>query len=281
MLEQAGGADGGAKEGSDPQRRDAHATEAAHATDVTGAGRPAWRPTFLLITCEHGGYEIPGPYCHLFTGAEETLRSHRGWDLGALDLAQSLGADLAAPVIFSTTCRLLVELNRSLDQPDLFSEFTGDLQPDEKRRLLDDHYHPYRNSVRSALTRAIGGGERALHLSIHSFTPRLGDEVRAVEAGILFDPARPAEAALAEWWLPRLRARGLDARPNEPYKGTDDGLTTALRAELGARAYAGLELEVRSDLLTGHHAPAIATDLAADVRRLFGCEFPRRPPGFE
>src|SRR5690606_16509601 len=141
--------------------------------------------------------------------------------------------------------------------------------------------HPYRNSVRSALAEEMGAGERALHLSIHSFTPRLGDEVRAVEAGILFDPARPAEAALAEWWLPRLRARGLDPRPNEPYEGTADGLAAAVRAELRARAYAGLELEVRSDLLTGHDAPAVVAGLAADVRRLFGCECPRRPPRFE
>ena len=243
--------------------------------DPAGPPEPAWRPTFLLITCEHGGHEIPEPHRHLFTGAEETLRSHRGWDAGALALARRLAADLAAPVIFATTCRLLVELNRSLGQPDLFSEFTRSLSPDEKQRLLDDLYHPYRNSVRGALARAIGGGERALHLSIHSFTPRLGAEVRTVEVGVLFDPARPAEAALADWWLPRLCARRLDARPNEPYNGTDDGLTTTLRAELAPDAYAGLELEVRNDILTAPRAGAIASALAADLRAMTAAVPPR------
>lgn len=263
MVEQGGGAGGGARASGDPRRRDAHAT---HATHVTGAEWPTWRPTFLLLTCEHGGHEIPGSYRHLFTGAEDTLRSHRGWDPGALALAHRLADDLAAPIIFTTTCRLLVELNRSLDQPDLFSEFTRDLPPDEKQQILNTHYHPYRNSVRRALAHAISAGERALHLSIHSFTPRLGDDVRTFEAGILFNPARPAEAALAAWWRPRLRALPLDTRHNEPYAGTDDGFTTALRAEFPPDTYAGLELEVRNDILTSPRAGAIATALTADLR---------------
>jgi predicted N-formylglutamate amidohydrolase len=210
---------------------------------------PSWRPTFLLITCEHGGHDIPRAYRAHFRGATEILRSHRGWDPGALTLAQRLAADLAAPLIFSTTSRLLVELNRSLDQPDLFSEFTRSLPAAAREDLLARYYHPYRFAVHQTLDHAIRAGERALHLSVHSFTPRLGDEVRTVGVGLLFDPARPSEAALADWWLPRLRARNLDVRANEPYKGTDDGLTTTLRAEFSPDAYAGLELEVRSDLL--------------------------------
>lgn len=260
MGEETGAAGSGAKASRHPHRRDAYATD---------AGRPpAWQPTFLLITCEHGGHDIPEAHAHLFTGAEETLRSHRGWDAGALTLAQDLAADLTAPLIFSTTCRLLVELNRSEGHPELFSEFTRELPAADREELLARYYHPYRDSVRRTIDHAIAAGERVLHLSVHSFTPRLGDQVRTVEAGVLFDPARPAEAAVADWWLPRLRARGLEARPNEPYKGTDDGLTTALRIELAPGAYAGVELEIRNDLLTGPDARHIADGVAGDVRAL-------------
>jgi predicted N-formylglutamate amidohydrolase len=250
-----------AEEADRPHKRDAYATD---------AGPPTWRPTFLLITCEHGGCRIPKAYRGLFAGAAETLRSHRGWDPGALTLARFLADDIAAPLIFSTTSRLLVELNRSEDHPQLFSEFTRGLSDAEKTGLRARHYLPYRDTVRRTLAHATHAGERALHLSIHSFTPRLGDEIRTVEAGILFDPARPSEAALADWWLPRLRAGNLDARPNEPYQGTDDGLTTTLRTHFPAHRYAGLELEVRNDILTGARARAVATQVAGDLRILLG-----------
>ncbi|MFG0285548.1 MAG: N-formylglutamate amidohydrolase [Phycisphaerales bacterium JB039] len=226
---------------------------------------PGWRPTMLLLTCEHGGRRIPAAQRALFRGAGETLRSHRGWDPGALALAQRLAAALAAPLIFSTTSRLLVELNRSLGHPQLFSEFTRGLSAQERQTILEGHYFPYRSAVERAVRQAIGGGERVLHLSVHSFVERLGDAVRTVEVGLLFDPSRAAEAELCAWWLGRLRGRRSDARANEPYLGTDDGLTTALRSVFGAEVYAGVELEVRSDLLGSRSAPALGERLAQDL----------------
>jgi predicted N-formylglutamate amidohydrolase len=228
-----------------------------------GIGGPAWRPTLVLITCEHGGRRIPRAHRGLFRGAGATLRSHRGWDPGALTLARRLAEAVHAPLIFSTTSRLLVELNRSIGQPQLFSEFTRDLAPAQREEILARHYLPYRASVERIVRGGVGAGERVLHLSVHSFVPRLGDEVRTVQVGLLFDPARPAERDLCRWWLERIAARGLEARANEPYLGTDDGLTTALRPI--SADYAGVELEVRSDLLEAPGAARLAEDLAADL----------------
>ena len=38
----------------------------------------------LIITCEHGGNEVPAAYAPLFAGHEALLPTHRGWDAGAL-----------------------------------------------------------------------------------------------------------------------------------------------------------------------------------------------------
>jgi len=65
---------------------------------------------------------------------------------------------------------------------------------------------------------------------------------------VLYDPAHPFEAELAERLLFRLRSAGLDVRANLPYNGTGPAICTSLRQELGAR-YAGIQLEA-SHLVT-------------------------------
>ncbi len=90
----------------------------------------------LLITCEHGGNRIPKRYRSLFAGQEALLSSHRGWDPGALSLAQTLARSFHAPLHHSCTSRLLVDLNRSLHHPDLFSSITRQLPSEEREEIL-------------------------------------------------------------------------------------------------------------------------------------------------
>jgi predicted N-formylglutamate amidohydrolase len=94
-----------------------------------------------------------------------------------------------------------------------------------------------------------------LHIGVHSFTDVLDGQVRAVDIGLLFDPARRSESELCRAWRTGLES-ACDGRVrfNEPYLGTDDGLTTALRAQFPDRAYAGVEVEVRQGLLTSEAA---------------------------
>ena len=76
-------------------------------------------------------------------------------------------------------------------------------------------------------------------------SPELEPERRAFDCGVLYDPAAPFEAALAERLQFGLRAHGLAVRANQPYKGTEPALVTSLRGELAGEGggYAGIELE--------------------------------------
>ena len=89
-----------------------------------------------------------------------------------------------------------------------------------------------------------------IHLSCHSFTPRLAGEWRLTDIGLLFDPARAHEALLCSAWRKALARTRLRVRRNHPYKGTDDGLTTDLRARFGPR-YIGIEVEVNQKFPKG------------------------------
>ena len=75
----------------------------------------------FIITCEHGGNRIPAPYRRLFRGQRALLDSHRGYDPGSLVMAKALASAFGAPLVASTVSRLLIDLNRSIGHPQLFS----------------------------------------------------------------------------------------------------------------------------------------------------------------
>jgi predicted N-formylglutamate amidohydrolase len=105
-----------------------------------------------------------------------------------------------------------------------------------------------------------------VHLAVHSFTPVWDGVPRPVDIGLLYDPGRASERALAQALERALRARlpALRVRRNQPYRGVSDGLPTALRRTRSPAAYAGLELEVSQALVADAGAwPATCRTLAA------------------
>jgi len=203
----------------------------------------------LLVTCEHGGNSIPARYRRWFQSAASALRSHRGYDPGSLQLAHRFARAFHAPLMEETRSRLLIELNRSLGHPRLFSEFSRKLPEEMQAELLEQIYHPYREQVRKQIRSQIGTGlkkKKVLHLSVHSFTPVMRGKTRRTDIGLLFDPARPLEIEFAAIWKRTLQRHlpGWAIHFNLPYRGISDGFTTALRKEFSDDNYAGIELEV-------------------------------------
>lgn len=198
----------------------------------------------VLVTCEHGGNRLPGRYRGLVPG--KTLESHRGYDPGALDLARDFAAALGARLYYGTVSRLLIELNRTLDHPQLFSRYALRLPAQEREVLIRRMYLPYWKAIERNVASALARGHAVVHVSSHSFTPRMNGIRRAADVGLLFDPDRPEEVALCRDWHRALgeEAARLRLRNNYPYAGTGNGLTTALREKFAGRAYVGVQIEV-------------------------------------
>lgn len=205
-------------------------------------------PASILLTCEHAGNKVPEAYHPLFRGKEALLQSHRGWDPGAMIIAQHLATVLHVPLFHNDISRLVVDVNRSAGSPELFSEVTSVFTRAEKDKLLQDIYYPYRRSIEAHLKNLLSP---VLHLSVHTFTPIWEGRMRELEVGILFDPSRTFETAVAGMLRERLTEQlpGWRIKYNEPYKGIDDGFTTTLRSIYADRDYAGIELEANQKLL--------------------------------
>lgn len=207
----------------------------------------------LLLTCEHGGNQVPADYRRLFTSkkAISALASHRGHDLGALSVARDLKRLLHVPLIESRTTRLLIDLNRSLGHPSLFSEFSSVLSQQEREEVIAEHYAPHRALVERAALQAAKNGKRLLHVAIHSFTPRLHGQTRNADFALLYDPKRSSEKRICAYWRRDLLDRecGFRIRLNYPYRGNADGLTTSLRKRFTDSQYVGVEIELNQGML--------------------------------
>lgn len=206
-----------------------------------------------VVSCEHGGNFIPARYRALFAGQDSLLKSHRGYDPGALVLARELSKRLDCPLFYSHVSRLLVELNRSPHHPSLFSIVSRELDDTERTRVLQHYYAPHRKAVAAALRRALRKAGDVLHLSVHTFTPVLDGAARKADVGLLYDPGRLGERRFCHEWRASIRARNeiLRVRRNYPYLGKADGFTTWLRRELDTPRYVGVELEVNQGFPLG------------------------------
>ena len=221
----------------------------------------------VLVTCEHGGNRVPAAYRRWFMGAKEALESHEGFDAGALAMAHTLSRFLHADLFVTTISRLVIELNRSLRHPQVFSRFTKAAPERVRAEIFDRYYAPYWREVHAAVARCVGRDRRVVHIGSHSFTPVLHDDVREADVGLLYDPKRALEVALCVRWRAAilLRSPQWKVRRNYPYAGASDGLTTALRRAFPPSHYLGVELEVnqRHPLRGGSTWQAMQATIAA------------------
>ena len=202
----------------------------------------------LILTCEHASNALPEEFRSLFFEQKVRLLTHEGFDIGAFDVYNGL-KDLAFFSSYYPWSRLLIEVNRSLHHPQLFSNISKLLDKTTKNYLISNYYHSYRNQLQQKIGEVITTGEVVMHLSIHSFTPLFKGIIRDAEFGILYDPGRRSEVLWAEDFKRELKVKfdHFKIRKNYPYLGKADGFTTHLR-KMFPENYLGIELEINQKL---------------------------------
>lgn len=219
----------------------------------------------LLVTAEHASNRVPASLQKKIKIPNSILETHRGWDPGTLDVAQKISKHLDAPLLAGDCSRLVFDLNRSPENPEVFSTWaTKNLSDADRLQLLKQHqkfWHAAANQIDRLLRTT---NSVLLHLSMHSFTPILRGVHRSTGIGILFDPEHKNESHLARQLIRILlknahkhSCQRLIVEENKPYLGTADALTTALRKRFakdpdGAR-YCGIEIEINQRLIRGSH----------------------------
>jgi predicted N-formylglutamate amidohydrolase len=246
-------------------------------------GRRLPRRAAVVVTCEHASNRVP-PRLQRALGLNATeLAGHQAYDLGAASVARELAAALGAPCVLGRVSRLVVDLNRSPGNPGLWSAAARRLPDETRTRLLREHHGPHWDEVRARLAECSAGGVTVVHLAVHSFTPVMRGHRRTMDIGILYDPSRPLERALAKAWKSALRrvAPHLIVRRNAPYRGVDDGMTRSFRREIRDPLYAGIELELNQKWIvpgvdSGRFDTTLASAVLASAREFLAPSAPTR-----
>lgn len=230
--------------------------------------RPGHAGAPFVFTCEHASAAVPERYAGLGLGPA-ALADHVAWDIGAAALARRLAAAFAAPLVESAFSRLLIDCNRDLGDHDLIvAESHGVVVPGnhgldaaERAHRVERFHRPYHDAIDGVLA------ERpppTILVSIHSFTPELRGERRALEVGVLYDDHVPLAGRLAD----ALAATGLLVRHNEPYSGLD-GLIYSARVHGTRFGLRYVELEVNNGLLRDDAGvDAVAAKVATALRAI-------------
>lgn len=207
----------------------------------------------LLVSCEHASNAVPEHLDNLGLTDEE-LAGYHAWDEGAKPAAEALAEAFGAPIFLGEWSRLVADLNRPDDLPQVVPEVAfglvvpgnQGLTEAERRERITTYHAPYWGRVLDQIRRLETADPEAkvVHLSVHSFTPELEGQVRAVSIGVMFDPAYPLEQALADKLVARIRQHGLVSAENQPYDGRAAALVTSCRNVLRAERYAGIEFEI-------------------------------------
>ena len=210
----------------------------------------------IILSCEHAGNHVPEEFQYLFVADFDLLNGHRGWDIGAFELAKEAAHRLRTCLFYTTITRLLVENNRTIGHPELFSLITRRLDHGQKAKILQSYYHPFQNALSTAVIAAIERAPLVIHLSIHTFTPYLNDKMRNADVGLLYNPKHTAEKDFCincgrqlKQTFPYLRIRR-----NYPYRGNTDSIVAHFRKKYYHRGYLGIEIEVNQRIPLGDQA---------------------------
>ena len=218
---------------------------------AVSSGRPrAGRE--VVFVCDHASNRVPAALGRL--GLDERhLLDHIAWDIGAASVALKLTEWLGGRGVLGGYSRLVVDLNRSLEDGSAFTPLSdgvlvpGNLGLDAaaKAARAEAIYWPYHDAVARALDEATTDDARPVMIAVHSFTPRLHGIERPWHVGVLWDkdPRLPVKLLAA-----LRRHPDIVAGDNEPYSGRHPAdFTIDHHAE--PRGIAHASIEIRQDMI--------------------------------
>ena len=177
----------------------------------------------VLLVCDHASRAFPATMARL--GLDELASwQHIAWDIGAGELTRGLAHALDAPAVLAGYSRLVVDCNRSPDDPEAFRmdsdgwDIPGNRQLDTVGRelRLRTFFDPYHETISALLDGFRRQGIVPLIVSVHSFAARLAGVDRPWQVGVLWD----SDEANARRVIAGLELEpGLVVGDNEPYSG--------------------------------------------------------------
>jgi predicted N-formylglutamate amidohydrolase len=180
------------------------------------------------------------------------LERHIALDIGAARLTEALADSLGVAAIMAAFSRLLIDLNRGIDDVTLIpqtsdgTEIPGNLTLGgaERNRRIERYHESYHRSAAAMMENLQRRSGVPAFLGIHSFTPEMNGRRRPWEVGLLWNrDGRLARYMIA--WL--MKETPFTVGDNEPYSGRIAGYSMDRHGGWLGRPNA--VIEIRQDLI--------------------------------
>lgn len=207
----------------------------------------------VLLVGDHVSNTIPKMLNNLGLD-ERLLEQHIAYDIGTRKLIHHLSQHLDAPAVLAGYSRLVVDLNRSLEDDSVMPEVSDNVVIEGNLRMSQEHrkqrihsfYTPYRAAIDMMLRRFRQQDIVPAFISIHSFTPEIAGRFRPWHAGLLWDKDPRIPLPL----MKNLRAHPdeFNIGDNQPYSGKHPAdYTIDHHAETAGLPH--VSIEIRQDLV--------------------------------
>jgi predicted N-formylglutamate amidohydrolase len=206
----------------------------------------------VVLVCDHASPAVPKALDRLGLG-EEQFGRHIAYDIGAAEVTRRLAERFSAPAVLSGYSRLVIDLNRALEDSTAVPVVSDDvvipgnraLDAEETRRRVDAFFTPYHDAIAAVIADKRAQGQVPALLSIHSFTPVMRGVARPWHVGVLWDRDPRIPIPL----IGRLRADGRwVVGDNEPYSGRNT-LGGTVETHATPAGLPNVLIEVRQDLI--------------------------------
>ena len=198
--------------------------------------------------------------------SDEVLNSHRGWDIGAEEVARHLAERLDATLVLQRYSRLVIDANRPPVDASSIPEVSDgeiilgnrDLSAAQRNARIDEIFAPMDSAVRQMFR----AKERRYAFSIHSFTRVLGGDVRPWHAGFLSRTRRDFARRLMDEIS--THAPDLVLAVNQPYQ-IDDETDWFIPVHVEPRNIPHCLIEIGNDQISNVNGVTMWADFLADA----------------
>jgi predicted N-formylglutamate amidohydrolase len=220
----------------------------------------------IVLMCDHASADIPAEYDNLGL-PDEVFGQHVAIDIGARDMTLELSRRMDAVAIIANFSRLLIDPNRSPEQPGFVPERSDGIEIPGNQNLSAGEishrrrhfYEPFHDTVSNQLDKVLARGQTPIVIGVHSYTPIMQGAGRPWEVGLLWN----RDPRLAMPILDFLRRDPqLTVGDNQPYSGKILG--HSMDEHGGRHGYANMVIEVRQDLVSSQTDARAWGNLFAD-----------------
>lgn len=175
----------------------------------------------VVLSCEHASKHIPEELNNLGVSVDELNNCSFLCDRGADEAFEFLVSKLGCNGIKAKVSRLVVDVNRDLDQKDLIRESCNGLllkgnqglTEEERKERIDKYYVSYRNKLHDLLNECHEKFGFCLYFLIHTMENCFENERREMDFAIIYNEGEKLAKDLGKI----LEEMGHDVSYNHPY----------------------------------------------------------------